>query len=361
MKAFFAVHLAVALLAALGLQALANGRRRLTLALAAGALGALLVATPLLPHAFPGPLGSFAAAFFPPGFAPDARAALLDRVLRDAATGGAVALAVALVALLASRGARVLALSAASARDGVARRGARGRRPAADRRRAQPDGLEELLRAVRRARRAAAARCARAASTPARSRPARRSTRAGSARGADHELWSFAVLLETLSPSFNVPRGVPTALSPDLTMLVPTERILAPEEGSCTSLAPLLPRLREAAVTTVLSLDPLEHPELAPLFVLARPGREPVAVHAYALRDPLPRFALTGPAADPRRARGSEPARARDRGRARRRRSWCATPGPRAGARASTAARAEMPRRRHRELPRSRRKPPRGA
>ena len=77
-------------------------------------------------------------------------------------------------------------------------------------------------------------------------------------------------------------------------MLVPTERILAPEEGSCEDLAPLLPRLREAAVTTVLSLDPLEHPGLEPLFVLAPARTEPVALHAYALRDPLPRIALTG-------------------------------------------------------------------
>ena len=103
------------------------------------------------------------------------------------------------------------------------------------------------------------------------------------------------MLLETLSPAFNVPRGVRTALSPDLTMLVPTERILAPEEGSCAALPPLLPRLRGAAVTTVLSLDPLEHPDLLPLFVLAPARTEPVALHAYALRDPLPRIALTGP------------------------------------------------------------------
>jgi hypothetical protein len=103
------------------------------------------------------------------------------------------------------------------------------------------------------------------------------------------------VLLETLSPEFNVPLGVPTALSPDLTMLVPTERILAPEQGSCMNLQPLLPRLREAAVTTVISLDPLEHEELLPLFVLAGARTLPVTLHAYALRDALPRIALTGP------------------------------------------------------------------
>ena len=108
-------------------------------------------------------------------------------------------------------------------------------------------------------------------------------------RGQDHEVWSFAVMLETLSPAFNVPLRVPTALSPDLTMLVPTERILSPEEGACTPLAPLLQRLRDAGVSTVLSLDPLEDPALRPLFVLAPQRIRPVAVHAYALADPAPR------------------------------------------------------------------------
>jgi hypothetical protein len=287
-KAFFTVHLAVALLASLGLQALADGRRRLTLALVAFALGALLVATPLLPHLFPGPLGSFAAAFFPPGFTPETRAALLERVLRDAATGGAVALAVALVAFVASRGrlsgSRPAWLVAALVAADLLRTGA-GLNPMVSRSFYTPSAeLGERLPPLREGR---------VYTCPIETSPAFHA--ALQARGADHELWSFALLLETLSPAFNVPWGVATALSPDLTMLVPTERILLPEEGSCTTLAPLLPRLREAAVSTVLSLDPLDDPDLAPLFVLAAARTEPVAVHAYALRDPLPRFALTGP------------------------------------------------------------------
>jgi hypothetical protein len=115
------------------------------------------------------------------------------------------------------------------------------------------------------------------------------------ARGHDHEVWSFAVMLETLSPAFNVPLRVSTALSPDLTMLVPTERILSPEEGSCTALAPLVPRLREAGVTSVLSLDRLEHPELVPLFVAAPARVQPLAVHGYALQDARARFELSEP------------------------------------------------------------------
>lgn len=286
-KAFFLVHISVALLAGLGLQALASGLRRRTLALAAFALGALLVASPLLVVAFPGPLASFAAAFFPPGFAPETRATLLDRVLRDAATGGAVALVLALVAALAGRerlsGSRAAWLGVALVSADLLRTGA-GLNPMVSSRFYAPSPeLAERLPQLRDGR---------VYTCPIETSPA---FHAGLvARGQDHEVWSFAVLLETLSPAFNVPRGVPTALSPDLTMLVPTERILEPEQGSCAALPPLLPRLREAAVTTVLSLDPLDHPDLAPLFVLAPERTRPVAVHAYALREALPRIALTG-------------------------------------------------------------------
>ena len=287
-KAFFAVHLALALLAALGLQALADGHKRRTLALAAFALGALLVAAPLLPSLLPAPLGSFAAAFFPPDFAPEARRALLDRVLWDAATGGAVALVVALVALLASHGQlsgpRPAWLVVTLVAGDLLRTGA-GLNPMVSSAFYAPSA--ELADELPRLREGRVYTC------PFETSPAYHASRV--ARGRDHELWSFGVMLETLSPAFNVPLRVPTALSPDLTMLVPTERILAPEDGACTSLAPLLPRLREAGISTLLSLDPLDHPDLTPLFVLAPVRVQPAAVHAYALRDPLPRVALAGP------------------------------------------------------------------
>ena len=35
---------------------------------------------------------------------------------------------------------------------------------------------------------------------------------AAARRRTEHEAWSFALLLETLTPAFNVPLGVPTAL-----------------------------------------------------------------------------------------------------------------------------------------------------
>lgn len=284
-KAFFTVHLAVSLLAALGLSALAEGRRRRTLGAAALGLGGLLVALPLLPHVVPGPLAAFGAAFLPPGFPEAARSAVLAFVLRDAATGGALALAVALVAGLAAggrlSGARPAWLVLTLAVADLLRVGAGLNPMVAGRFYAPSPELAERLPALRQGR---------VFTCPSEESPAYHAARI--ARGADHELWSFAVLAETLSPSFNVPLDVPTALSPDLTMLVPEERLLAPDQAACASLTALLPRLREAAVATVLSLDPLAHAELEPLFALAPARIAPLVVHGYALRDPPPRIAL---------------------------------------------------------------------
>ena len=80
-KAFFTVHLAVALLVSLGLAhcAGAESRRGWTrLAAAAGVLGTLLALAPVLPRVLPGTMARFAAAFFPPGFERGAHAALLS-------------------------------------------------------------------------------------------------------------------------------------------------------------------------------------------------------------------------------------------------------------------------------------------
>ncbi len=286
-KAFFTVHLAVALLAALGLSALAEGRRGRTVGIVAASLGALLAAAPLLPFVFPRALARFAAAFFPPESGPDLRAELLGRVLRDASTGGTLALVVAIVAFASARGRlpapRAAWLLAAVVAADLLRTGS-GLNPMVSRRFYEPSA--ELSGELERLRAGRVYTC------PIETSPAFHQGLA--ARGQDHEVWSFAVLLETLTPFFNVPLRVPTALSPDTTMLVPTERILPPEEGSCAPLAPLLPRLREAGVSTLVSLDPLEDPALRPLFVLAPQRIRPVAVHAYGLADPSPRVELVG-------------------------------------------------------------------
>jgi hypothetical protein len=288
-KAFFSVHLAVALLAGLGLQALADGRRARTLAGIALTLGTLLACAPLLPTVVPGGVRAFASAFFPPELPWDDRLTFVGRMLGDAAVGGLVALVAGMVALLAARGRgrfggpRAAWLTVALVAADLLRTGA-GLNPMVPRGFFEPsDELRTQLPSLQESR---------VFTCPIETSPAYLSGRV--ARDRDHEVWSFAVLLETLSPSFNVPLAVDTALSPDLTMLVPTERLLPGATDACRNLETLLPRLREAAVTTVLALDPLQHPDLAPLFVLAPPRTRPVAVHAYALQDPLPRIALAG-------------------------------------------------------------------
>ena len=287
-KAFFTVHLALALLAGLGLQALAEGRRVLTLATLALVAGALLAAAPLLPQLAPASLAAFAAAFYPPGYAPQLRTALLGRVLQDAATGGLVALALGAVALLAARGrlagTRAAWLALALAAADLLRTGA-GLNPMAPASAFEPS--PELAARLPELREGRVFTC------PVDASPAYLAGRAS--RGRDHELWSFAVLRETLSPACNVPLGVETALSPDLTMLVPVERLLPDAANSCRELDALVPRLRAAGVTTVLSLDALEHADLEPEFELQPARLRPVEVHAYRVRDPLPRLALVGP------------------------------------------------------------------
>jgi hypothetical protein len=85
-------------------------------------------------------------------------------------------------------------------------------------------------------------------------------------------------------------------MSPDLTMLVPADRFLSPAEASCGDLDAILPRLRDAAVRTILAVDELSHPELEPDGLLAPDRIAPLAVHIYRLRDPKPRVEASGSA-----------------------------------------------------------------
>ncbi len=291
-KAFFTVHLAVALLAAIGLSSLAEPLSRPSwrrLAVGAGAVGTLLALLPLAPRLLPAATAAFARGFLPPGLGADVRAALLARVLGDAAVGGVVAIAVGAAAVLVLRSAvaapgaawMVAALVAAD----LLRTGA-GLNPMVGASFFRPSpSLEARLESLRRGR---------VFTCSVEESPAYLAARA--ARGADHEAWSFAVLLETLTPAFNVPLGVPTALSPDLTMLVPGDRVLSPAEASCRDLDAIVPRLREAAVDTVVAVAPLVHPDLEADGVLAPARIAPLAVHLYRLRDPRPRVEVSGDA-----------------------------------------------------------------
>jgi membrane protein YfhO len=302
-KLFFTVHVAVALLAALGLDALAARARGAWRRLAAMAFiaGALLASAPLWPRIASSRAQWFASGFFPPAFPLPERMALLDWVLRDGAIGGAAALAVGAIAVLAARGrlaphAASLAVVGLIAAD-LLRAGA-GLNPATT------AGFFTPSAEV--ARHHAAWRAAGRVFTCA---PGSSEAYAlGRAVRADHERWTFAVLRDTLAPAFNVSAGVPSALSPDLTMLVPPERLIDPADAGCASIDRLVAPLRLAGVGHVISLDPLVHPDLAPESEERPPALAPLTVRAYALRDPRPMAALMG-------ADGTADVRRRDAGR----------------------------------------------
>ena len=80
----------------------------------------------------------------------------------------------------------------------------------------------------------------------------------------------------------------------DRTMLVPAPRVLAPEDATPSALPRIADRLRAAAVSHVLAVEPLEDPSLEPLRV-ARPERTaPLELHLYRLTGALPRVELVG-------------------------------------------------------------------
>ena len=287
-KAFFSVHVAVALLAAVGADALARGGgaawRRL--AVSAGALGLVAVSAPSWPALAPGGLGWFAAGFLPARLG-EGRMAVLEWILRDAATGGAIALVLGVVAVLTARErvtprAAAVFLVALVAAD-LVRAGA-GLNPAASDEFYTPS--EEVARyhaAWRKAGRVFT--CDPAAS---------RAYAAGRAVRAEHERWTFALLRDTLVPSFNVTARIPSALSPDLTMLVPPERLLPPGDAGCAGVDRILEPLRSAGVAHVLSLDPLEHPDLALVAAVRPPALAPATLFVYAVAHPRPAVSVSG-------------------------------------------------------------------
>jgi hypothetical protein len=291
--------------------------------MSAGALGTLLVLLPLVHRLLPAAAAAFARGFFPPGLAADARAALLARVLGDAAVGGVVAIAAGAAAVLVLRsalsGPRAAWMVAALVAADLLRTGA-GLNPMVTAAFFRPSpSLQARLESLRRGR---AFTCSLEES------PAYLAAR--TARGADHEAWSFAMLLETLTLVFNVPLGVPTALSPDLTMLVPGDRVFSPVEASCRDLDSIVPRLREAAVDTVVAVILLFHPDLEADGVLAPARVAPLAVHLHRLHDPRRRAEASGDARVLETSTGPTTCRSSSR-RTGRRRCSCGTAGRRAG------------------------------
>jgi hypothetical protein len=284
-KAFFSVHLVVALLAAYGLDALCRNDRRAmrVLVASASAGGLLLVLAPALPALVPRVLAWFHAGL-PDGVSAAAAAATAHHVLADAALGGSLVLGVAALAVLARSGrlpgSRAAIGAAALVTADLLRTGA-GLNPMIDVRLFQtaPE-MERLVEALQ----------------PVRVHTCDpfRSPAYWAARGAQptrHVVFTFLAMRDSLFPYFNMGRHLPSALGEDLIGLVPRGRTV--EGFACGRFEGMADRLREAAVTHVLSLEPLTSPELEPLSTFSSPALAPAVVHVYALRDPRPRFAPT--------------------------------------------------------------------
>jgi hypothetical protein len=101
-------------------------------------------------------------------------------------------------------------------------------------------------------------------------------------------LASFFVNRQILAPYNNVVDRVEAPEATDLTSFVPRPRELGAEDYDPQRASALMPWFRNAAVTRVLSLDPLEAPDLVPLAAvpLGPPG---LVVHVYRVGGAWPR------------------------------------------------------------------------
>ncbi len=291
-KAFFTVHFALALLAALGLDAVRRSespRSPARLALLGLLVGAPLAASPLAPGLWPRAVLWFVAGFFPPDMPWNQRLECLRFMTSDAALGGSMALVLGGVAFAARQG-RLRPAAAAAALSGLVAadllRAGAGLNPMVT---SSFFALSPEMTAV--ARRLEETR-GRVFTCDASQSPAYLAARG--ALGRRHEAWSFAVFRETLTPYYNLGPAVSTALSLDLTMLTPRTRVTSPEEAACRDLPSLVPRLRESGVTHVLSLDRLESVDLVPEAVVEPEAVRPLAVLIYALREPRPLVEMAG-------------------------------------------------------------------
>ena len=285
-KAFFTVHLGIAMLAGLGLDCLARERRAgRSIAVFAAALGVPLLALRLAPRVAPESTAWFVAHFFPPRMSQEMRLDRLAMLLDDASAGAGIAVLAALIGLAVARSKLKPALAAALLVGLVT----------ADLLRAgtglNPMVSEHFCSPSETARQVAAAVShggGRVFTCNVEGSPAYWSQ--WRARGERREIFTFRVSQEALLPDFNVALGVDSALSVDRTMLVPEERVLHPDDASCQDLDALLPLLGAAAVGHVISLDPLEHPDLTQVALAHPPRIAPLVLNVYRLGEPARRI-----------------------------------------------------------------------
>ena len=288
-KAFFTVQFAVALLVSFAVAAVGNGAAVALRRIAAlgTVLGGSMIALPLVPGLAPQQTSWFVDGFLPNSVAPGQRELIVRFITGDAAVGGLVALAVSAVCLLTLKGfvvpSRASAIVATLITADLIRAGA-GLNPSVT---TDFYKLSPEMAAQARLIRDEGARVFTCDPQSASSYwQGRRS------RGAHHEAFTMAVFEETLSPDFNLGFGVRTALSIDRTMLVPTRRVLAPELATCADFDQIVPSLRIAGVTRVLSLEPLTNPSLRLLTEVAPARINPARIRIYQLDGGLPRFSL---------------------------------------------------------------------
>ncbi len=96
---------------------------------------------------------------------------------------------------------------------------------------------------------------------------------------------------QMLGPYTNMLDGLPAPEATDLTAFSPRPNELEPANYEPRAVDHLLPWLRNAAVTRVLSLDPLTHADLVPLGTVA-PGPPGLLIHLYAVESAWPRAHL---------------------------------------------------------------------
>jgi hypothetical protein len=106
--------------------------------------------------------------------------------------------------------------------------------------------------------------------------------------GRDLTLAGTFLHRQVLGPYANVLDRIETPEATDLTAFAPRPRELAPSLYAPEEVGRLLPWLRNAAVSRVVSLDPLSAAGLVPLGTAA-PGPPGLAIRAYAVEDPWPR------------------------------------------------------------------------
>jgi hypothetical protein len=113
-------------------------------------------------------------------------------------------------------------------------------------------------------------------------------------------LWSFFVSRQMLVPHVSALDRIETAYGKDLTSFAPQGHVLAPEDLAPARVASIAGALRAAAVSRVLALDPVEHPDLR-LLARVPAGPPELWIHAYELSGAAPRVSREGGSAVLRR------------------------------------------------------------